>query len=121
MQKYRMYIEGSFVDATSGEWMTSENPYTGDTWAQVARGGAEDADRAVRAAHKAFTSGPWSQLTASQRGLLMHKVGDLLLRDARKLAERPTWDEFERNLAKLKPMKLMETPEQAIRAIRDGR
>ena len=92
MKKYQMYIEGSFLDAASGEWMGSDNPYTGDTWAEIARGGAEDADRAVKAAHKAFTSGPWSQLTASQRGLLMHKVGDLLVRDARKLAEAEVRD-----------------------------
>ena len=92
MQKYQMYIDGKCVDSASGKWFDSYNPYTGEPWAQIAQGGAEDVDRAVRVAHKAYTEGPWSQLTASQRGLLLHKLGDLVARDARKLAETEVRD-----------------------------
>jgi len=92
MQKYQMYIEGEYVDSASGKWFDSFNPYTGDPWAQIAQGNAEDVDRAVRAAHKAYTEGPWSEMTASQRGLLLHKLGDLVARDARKLAETEVRD-----------------------------
>ncbi len=87
MQRYQMYIDGRFSDASSGQWFDSYNPYTGEVWGQIAQGGADDVDRAVTAAHKAFTSGPWPQLTASQRGALLRKLGDLITRDARKLAE----------------------------------
>ena len=92
MQKYQMYIDGKYVDSASGKWFDSYNPYSGEPWAQIAQGGAEDVDRAVRVAHKAYTEGPWSQLTASQRGLLLHKLGDLVARDARKLAETEVRD-----------------------------
>jgi len=92
MQKYQMYIDGKYVDSVSGKWFDSYNPFTGEPWAQIAQGNAEDADRAVRAAHKAFTEGPWPQLTASQRGRLLHKLGDLVARDARKLAETEVRD-----------------------------
>jgi len=92
MQKYQMYIDGNYVDSASGKWFDSYNPYTGEPWAQIAQGNAEDADRAVRAAHKAYTEGPWPQLTASQRGLLLHRLGDLVARDARKLAETEVRD-----------------------------
>ena len=92
MKKYQMYIDGKYVDSASGKWFDSYNPYTGEPWAQIAQGGADDVDRAVRAAHKAYTEGPWSQLTASQRGLLLHKLGDLVARDARKLAETEVRD-----------------------------
>lgn len=92
MQRYQMYIDGKSADSASGRWMDSDSPYTGESWAQVAQGSAEDADRAVEAADKAFTNGPWSQLTASQRGLLLHKVGDLIARDAKKLAEAEVRD-----------------------------
>lgn len=92
MQKYQMYIDGKCVDSASGKWFDSYNPYTGEPWAQIAQGGAEDVDRAVRVAHKAYTEGPWSQLTASQRGLLLHKLGNLVARDARKLAETEVRD-----------------------------
>jgi aldehyde dehydrogenase (NAD+) len=92
MQKYQMYIDGKYVDSASGKWFDSYNPYTGEPWAQIAQGNAEDADRAVRAAHEAYTEGPWPQLSASQRGLLLHKLGDLVARDARKLAETEVRD-----------------------------
>ena len=92
MHKYQMYIDGKYVDSASGKWFDSFNPYTGEPWAQIAQGNAEDVDRAVCAAHKAYTDGPWSQLTASQRGLLLHKLGDLVARDARKLAETEVRD-----------------------------
>ena len=92
MQKYQMYIDGKYVDSASGKWFDSYNPYTGEPWAQIAQGTAEDVDRAVRVAHKAYTEGPWSELTASQRGLLLHKLGDLVARDARKLAETEVRD-----------------------------
>jgi aldehyde dehydrogenase (NAD+) len=92
VQQYPMYIDGRFVPAVSGKWFDSFNPYTGKPWAQVAEGTAEDADRAVRAAHKAFTNGPWPQLTASQRGALLRRLGDLATRDANKLGELETRD-----------------------------
>ena len=92
MQKYQMYIDGKYVDSTSGKWFDSYNPFTGEPWAQIAQGNAEDCDRAVRAAHRAYTAGAWPQLTPSQRGLLLHKLGDLVVRDARKLAETEVRD-----------------------------
>jgi len=87
MQRYQLYIDGQFTDASSGEWFDSYNPYTGDVWGQIAKGTAADVDRAVTAAHTAFTSGAWPQLTASQRGALLRRLGDLIARDARRLAE----------------------------------
>ncbi len=86
MQKYQMYIDGKFVAAASGKWFDSYNPYTGEPWAQIAEGGAEDVERAVRAAQRAFTEGPWPQMNASQRGLLLHRLGDLVAREAKALA-----------------------------------
>ena len=87
MEQFKMYIDGDFVEAASGEWFDSFDPFTGKVWSQVAAGGPADVDRAVQAAHKAFTSGLWSELTASQRGMLVHRLGDLIARDAQKLAE----------------------------------
>lgn len=92
MQKYQMYIDGKYVDSSSAKWFDSYNPFTGEPWAQIAQGNAEDCDRAVRAAHKAFSVGAWPQLTPSQRGLLLHKLGDLVARDAGKLAETEVRD-----------------------------
>jgi (Z)-2-((N-methylformamido)methylene)-5-hydroxybutyrolactone dehydrogenase len=87
VQRYPLYIDGQFSEAASGAWFDSYNPFTGQAWAQIAAGGAVDVDRAVHAAHRAFTSGEWPALTASQRGILLHKLGDLIARDAERLAQ----------------------------------
>jgi aldehyde dehydrogenase (NAD+) len=92
MQQYPHYIDGKFVDPSAGDWFESYNPFTGKAWARIARGNAEDADRAVRAAHKAFSEGPWPQMTPTQRGLLLHRLGDLVARDAKHLAETEVRD-----------------------------
>ena len=65
---YKMYIDGQWVDSASGRQLESDNPYTGKPWALIPRGNAEDVDRAVRAARKAFTTGDWPKLTPSKRG-----------------------------------------------------
>ena len=70
LTKYKMYIGGAWVDPESNQYFESDNPYTGQPWALIPRGTAADADRAVQAARKAFTSGDWPKLTASRRGAL---------------------------------------------------
>jgi aldehyde dehydrogenase (NAD+) len=85
LQKYRMYIGGEWLDPASGEWFESYNPYTGKPWALVPKGTAADVERAVEAAHRAFTTGDWPKLNASQRGALLRRLGDLIAREAERL------------------------------------
>jgi aldehyde dehydrogenase (NAD+) len=87
MQRHMLYIDGREVAPQSQTWFETENPFTGEPWAEIARGDAADADAAVQAAHRAFTRGPWPQLTATQRGALLRRVADLIARDAQRLAE----------------------------------
>ena len=87
LTRYRMFIGGEWVEAASGETFPSDNPFTGKPWALIPKGGAADADRAVRAAHQAFTSGDWPKLNASRRGALLRKLGDLIGEKSRFLAE----------------------------------
>ena len=86
MKKYDLFIDGKFTAPKSEKYFDSYNPFTGEVWAQVAQANTEDVDQAVNAAHKAFSEGPWSSMTASQRGLLLHKLGTLIARDAKELA-----------------------------------
>jgi (Z)-2-((N-methylformamido)methylene)-5-hydroxybutyrolactone dehydrogenase len=86
LPKYRMSIAGEWHEPSSGEFFESFDPYTGKPWALVARGNAADVDAAVRAADAALSSGEWPTLTASQRGRLVARLGDLIARDADKLA-----------------------------------
>ncbi len=86
MKTYTHYINGSFVPATSGETIDSEDPYSGEVWARVARGSGEDVDAAVTAAKNAM-EGEWSTLNASQRGKLLNRLAELIEDDAARLAE----------------------------------
>ena len=74
----KMFINGKWVEAASGKTFPSYNPATGEVMAQVAEGDREDIDRAVKAARKAFESGPWPAMSASDRGRLIWKLGDLI-------------------------------------------
>ncbi|NYT79882.1 aldehyde dehydrogenase family protein, partial [Alcaligenaceae bacterium] len=56
------------------------------------RGDEQDVDLAVQAAHRALTTGPWAEMTATERGALMRKLGDLIAQEATSLAETEVRD-----------------------------
>jgi len=87
LAKYRMYIGGHWVDASSADYFESDDPFLARPWALIPRGAPADVDRAVRAAHEAFNSGEWSKMTASRRGALLRKLGDLITERSKSLAE----------------------------------
>jgi len=87
-----LLIDGKFVAAASGKTFPSFDPATGDVLAQVAEGDREDVERAVRAARRAFESGPWPGLTASERGRLLWKLADLVEAHGDELAELESLD-----------------------------
>jgi acyl-CoA reductase-like NAD-dependent aldehyde dehydrogenase len=86
LPRYNMFIDGEWSPAASGEWFESFDPFAGKPWALIPRGGAAEADAAVAAAHTALISGEWPKLKATQRGVLLRRLGDLIARDAEKLA-----------------------------------
>ncbi len=74
--KYQMYINGEWTDAVSGEYYDDLNPYTGEVYAQVASGGAEDAKKAIDAAYAAFPA--WRDYPATERRKLLLKAAEIL-------------------------------------------
>jgi aldehyde dehydrogenase (NAD+) len=74
----RLYIGGQWVDALAGGAFPTLNPATEEVLTRVAEGRAEDIDRAVAAARKAFEDGPWSKMSGAERGRILWKLGDLL-------------------------------------------
>src|SRR6187549_3385943 len=87
-----MYIDGQWVDGSSGSYFESDDPFRAEPWALIPRGTPADVDRAVRAAHAAFTSGEWPKLTASRRGALLRRLGDLITEHSVALAETEVRD-----------------------------
>jgi len=88
----RMLIDGAFVDGAEGRTFETHDPATGTLLATVAEGDAQDIDRAVRSARRALEEGPWSRLSPSERGRIIHRIGDLIMENAEELAELETLD-----------------------------
>ena len=87
----KMLIGGKWVDAASGKRFETHNPATGELLATVAEGDAEDINRAVAAARRAF-EGPWSKVRPFERQNLLLKLADLVERHFDELSELDTLD-----------------------------
>lgn len=92
MHRYQLHINGQSRAPRSGTWFETQNPFTSEAWAEIPRSNAQDVDDAVQAAHDAFTRGPWSEMTPTARGALLRRLGDLIARDAVKLAATEVQD-----------------------------
>lgn len=88
----QMLIDGAWVAASDGAAFDSTSPITGAPWARIPEATVADVDRAVRAADRAFTSGPWASMTPSQRGKCLRKLGDLLAERSEELGRAETID-----------------------------
>jgi (Z)-2-((N-methylformamido)methylene)-5-hydroxybutyrolactone dehydrogenase len=84
--EFDLLIGGESAAAASGSTYDSVDPFTGRPWARVPDGGAADVDRAVAAARAAL-NGPWGELTATARGKLLWRLGEIIAREAEQLAE----------------------------------
>ena len=92
LKKYQMYIDGEWTDADSGETFESINPATGQAWAEIPAAGKADVDRAVTAAHRAFTEGPWSTMLATERGVLLRNLAEVMKEYSEELGKTETTD-----------------------------
>ena len=89
----KLLINNRWVEAGSGKTFPTINPSTGEVITQVAEADAADVDKAVAAARAAFDNGPWrKKMSASQRGVLMNKLADLIEAHADELALLETLD-----------------------------
>ncbi len=87
----RLLINNRWVPSESGKTFRTINPSTGEEICQVAEADAADVDKAVTAARAAF-EGPWRKFRASERGRLLHRLADLIEKNADELARLETVD-----------------------------
>ena len=87
----RLLIDGKWLEAASGKTFDSINPATGEVLAQVAEGDAEDIDRAVEAARRAF-EGPWGKVKPFERQAILLRFADLVEQHADEITELDTLD-----------------------------
>lgn len=89
---YQMYIDGTWCEASDGKRFDSINPATEEVWASFPEATAGDVDRAVKAAHRAFTEGPWSRMGATERGKVLQRIAREIEGTVDELAEAETTD-----------------------------
>ncbi|WP_278488465.1 aldehyde dehydrogenase family protein [Achromobacter insolitus] len=86
----KLFIDGRFVDAAAGGTIDVLNPHDGSLITAIAAAEAEDVDRAVQAAQRAFPA--WARMAAADRGRLLLKLADLIEANAEELAQLETLD-----------------------------
>ncbi len=84
MQRHDHWVAGAFRAPESGEYVPTLDPMTGQPWAEIARGSAEDVDAAVTSAHAAFPS--WRRAGPTARAEVLWRLGELLFDNAEELA-----------------------------------
>lgn len=92
LKQHQMLIDGAWTGAEDGRVFESFNPATGAPWAAAPAASESDVDRAVKAAHRAFTEGPWADMTPTARGKLLRRLGDLLAGHSESLGRTETTD-----------------------------
>jgi phenylacetaldehyde dehydrogenase len=88
----KMLINGKWVDSVSGKTFPTYDPSTGKEMAYIAEGDKADINLAVTAARNAFEKGPWRKMSASERGRLIWKLGDLLEKYTEEFAQLESLD-----------------------------
>ena len=90
-KKYKMFINGEWIDSESGKTFETLNPENNKPWATVPEASAKDVDKAVKSAQKAF-EGEWSKLLPRERGKFLRAIGDKLRENAEHLGKIETLD-----------------------------
>lgn len=90
MEKFKHYINGKFSNGV--DHFETLNPANGQPWATFPAASEEESNIAIESAHDALYKGPWAEYTATERGKLLHKLGDLISKHADELGELETRD-----------------------------
>ena len=88
---YGLFINGEFVDGSSGRGFKTVDPATEEVLAEVTEAGADDVDAAVRAARTAYDK-VWSRMSGTERGKYLFRIARILQERAREFAVLETLD-----------------------------
>ena len=91
LKEYKMYINGSWVDAEGKKTFKSLNPENNEPWAIIPEASEKDTDKAVRAAQKAF-EGEWPKLFPRDRAKFLRAIAEELRNNAEHLGKIETID-----------------------------
>lgn len=92
--RYENFIGGEWVAPASGEYFEDISPVNGKPFAEVARGNAQDIDKAVDAAWKAFKT--YGKTSPAERAALLYKLSNIMEENLEKIAVAETWETVSR-------------------------
>jgi aldehyde dehydrogenase len=88
--RYDHFIGGEYVPPASGKYFENPTPVTGETFTEIARGTADDVDRAVAAAEGA--SAAWGRTSAGDRAAVLNKIADRIEQNLEMIAVAESWE-----------------------------
>ena len=91
IQNFKMYIDGQWLDSSSGKKIETLNPENNEVWATVPEANEKDVDKAVQSAQKAFENN-WSKLHPRDRAKYLRLIADQLRLHAEHLGKIETMD-----------------------------
>src|SRR4051794_4384327 len=89
--RHDLFINGEVTPPTAGKYFETRNPANEKKLADIALADAQDVDRAVRAARRAY-DGVWSRLPAKERGKYIYRIARMMQERARELSIIETMD-----------------------------
>jgi 5-carboxymethyl-2-hydroxymuconic-semialdehyde dehydrogenase len=92
VEDVKLYINGEFVEARSGETFKNINPFTNEPINQVAKGDSADINEAVLAAGEAFRKGPWGSMKLKERMKYIDRIADLIEEESEAIAKLESLD-----------------------------
>ena len=87
LKKYKMFVNGEWLDSENGKTFKSINPSLGEPWAIIPEASKNDVEKAVNSAYEAFATGEWSSITPTQRGKYLRKLGEILAEKSEELGK----------------------------------
>ncbi|PRZ07810.1 aldehyde dehydrogenase [Isoptericola sp. CG 20/1183] len=88
--RYDHWIGGEYVPPSSGEYFDNPSPVTGETFCEVARGNADDIERALDAAHGAAPA--WGRTSVTERANVLNRIADRIEANLEKIAVAESWE-----------------------------
>ena len=88
--RYDHFIGGEYVAPAKGQYFENPTPITGQTFTEMARGTAEDVEKALDAAHKAAPA--WGKTSVGERANILNKMADRMEANLEKIAIAEAWE-----------------------------
>jgi len=86
IEDVKLYINGEFIDSSSGETFENINPFTNEITNFVASGCEDDIHKAVTAAKEAFRNGPWGSMKVAERLKYIERIAELIDKNVEEIA-----------------------------------